>query len=338
MSGYPSHRAPGCRTRYDLLAGHFMKKLSFLLSLTNNDNDYQLEQATAADEAAKRLGAQLNIVSADNDAINQSQQLLKVIQSHSDSHPDGIIFEPVGGTALPQVARAAAAAGIGWVVLNREVEYIADLRKSYRIPAFTLTSDHEEVGRIQGRQLAALLPQGGSVLYIQGPSESLAAKQRTTGMHETKPAGLLVKLMKAQWTETSAYRTVSSWLRLSTSHQTRIDAIAAQDDSMAMGARKAFEELPEGAARDPLAESALPGLRRLAQFGSSVGTTRFPGCHNLYPAQRRQGVGYAGALHSKWHHATRADTHRAGLISRLRCVSFVPSRKEKGTFRRQELD
>jgi ribose transport system substrate-binding protein len=227
-----------------------MKKLKFLVSLTNNDNDYQLEQAIAADEAAKRLGLQVNIISADNDAINQSQQLLHVIQSHSDSHPDAIIFEPVGGTALPQVARAAAAAGIGWVVLNREVEYIADLRKTYRIPAFALTSDHEEVGRIQGRQLAALFPQGGSVLYIQGPSESLAAKQRTTGMHETKGAELRVKLMKAQWTETSAYRTVSSWLRLSTSHQTHIDAVAAQDDSMAMGARKAFEELPEGTARD----------------------------------------------------------------------------------------
>jgi len=225
-----------------------MKKLNFLVSLTNNDNDYQLEQATAAQEAGERLGAEVQIVSADNDAINQSQQLLKVIQSRSGSHPDGIVFEPVGGTALPQVARAAATAGIGWVVLNREVDYIADLRKS--IPAFTLTSDHEEIGRIQGRQFAVLLPQGGSVLYIQGPSESLAAKQRTTGMYDSKPADVQVKLMKAQWTEASSYRTVSSWLRLSTSHQTQIDVIAAQDDSMAMGARKAFEELPEGAERD----------------------------------------------------------------------------------------
>jgi ABC-type sugar transport system substrate-binding protein len=248
--GYSSHRVLVGRTSYDPASGPYMKKLNFLLSLTNNDNDYQLEQATAAEEAAKRLGVQLNILSADNDAINQSQQLLRVIQSHADSHPDGIIFEPVGGTALPQVARAAASAGIGWVVLNREVDYIADLRKTYRIPAFALTSDHEEVGRIQGRQFAALLPRGGSVLYIQGPSESLAAKQRTTGMYETKPVDVQVKLMKAQWTETSSYRTVSSWLRLSTSHQTHIDAIAAQDDSMAMGARKAFEELPEGSARD----------------------------------------------------------------------------------------
>ena len=149
---------------------------------------------------------------------------------------------PVGGTALPQVARAAAVAGIGWVVLNRDVEYVSELRKAYRIPAFCITSNHQETGRIEGRQFAALLPQGGTVLYIQGPTENLAAKQRTFGMYETKPADVLVKLMKAQWTEASAYRTVSSWLRLSTSQQTHLDLIAAQDDSMALGARKAFQE------------------------------------------------------------------------------------------------
>src|SRR6516162_1673849 len=220
-----------------------MKKLNFVLSLTNNDNDYQVEQATAAEETAQRLGVELQIFSADNDAILQSQQLLKVIQSPTSTHPDGIIFEPVGGTAMQQVARAAAAAGIGWVVLNREVEYMAELRKAHPIPAFALTSNHEEIGRIQGRQLAALLPDGGPVLYIQGPSDSLAAKQRTVGMYETKPAAI-VKAMKAQWTEESSYRMVSSWMALSTSQQARLVAVAAQDDSMAMGARKAFQQLP----------------------------------------------------------------------------------------------
>ncbi len=219
-----------------------MKKQKFILCLTNNDNDYQIEQAVAAEAAAKRLGVEVQVIQAENDSVTQSQQLLKIIQSRSDSLPDGIIFEPVGGTALPQVARAAAAAGIGWVVLNRDVEYISELRKAYRVPAFCITSDHEEIGRIQGRQFAAILPNGGAVLYIQGPSENLAAKQRTFGMYETKPAEVQVKLMKAQWTEASAQRTVSSWLRLSTSQQTHLDLIAAQDDSMALGARKAFQE------------------------------------------------------------------------------------------------
>jgi ribose transport system substrate-binding protein len=223
-------------------SGVAMKKLKFILSLTNNDNDYQIEQAAAGEQAAERLGVEVQILHAENDSVTQSQQLLKIIQSRSESLPDGIMFEPVGGTALPQVARAAAVAGIGWVVLNRDVEYIAELRKAYRVPAFCITSDHEEIGRIQGRQLAAILPNGGAVLYIQGPSDSLAAKQRTFGMYETKPAEVQVKLMKAQWTEASAHRTVSSWLRLSTSQHTHLDLVAAQDDSMAMGARKAFHE------------------------------------------------------------------------------------------------
>jgi ribose transport system substrate-binding protein len=227
-----------------------MKKLRFLLSLTTDDNDYQIEQAVSAQEVSRRLGFELEIIYAGNDAIKQSQQLLDIIQSRSGNHPDGILFEPAGGTALPQVARAAAAAGIGWVVLNRDVDYTAEFRRTYKVPLFAVTSDHEEIGRIQGRQLRALLPKGGSILYIQGPSESPAAKQRTSGMYETKPVDVQIKLMKAQWTESSSYRAVSSWLRLSTSQQSQIDVIAAQDDSMAMGARKAFQELPQSNARD----------------------------------------------------------------------------------------
>jgi len=246
-----------------------MKKLKFILSLTNNDNDYQLEQAAAAEQASKLLGAEVQIIHADNDSVTQSQQLLKIIQSRTEALPDGIIFEPVGGTALPQVARAAATAGIGWVVLNRDVEYISELRKAYRVPVFSITSDHEEIGRIQGRQFAAILPNGGDVLYIQGPTENLAAKQRTFGMYETKPAGVQVKLMKAQWTEASAHRTVSSWLRLSTSQQTHLDLIAAQDDSMALGARKAFQEEPNLPARERWLKLPYIGCDGLPKSGQT---------------------------------------------------------------------
>jgi ribose transport system substrate-binding protein len=123
------------------------------------------------------------------------------------------------------------------------VDYILELRRSYKVPIFSISSDHEEVGKIQGKQFAALLPSGGTILYIEGPANSAAAKERTLGMNRTKPANIQVKTMRANWTEDSAYRTVSSWLRLSTSQESRIDLVAAQDDSMAMGARKAFGEV-----------------------------------------------------------------------------------------------
>jgi ribose transport system substrate-binding protein len=220
-----------------------MSKLRVLVSLTTNDNDYQIEQAESAELAARKLGVELQIVYADNDAINQSTQILKAVQAAPAVRPHGVVFEPVGGTALPQVARAAVTAGIGWAILNREATYVPELRKASTAPVFSVSSDHLEIGRIQGRQFAALLPKGGAVLYIQGPTENSAAKDRTAGMLQTKPANIQATLLKGQWTEESSQKSVRSWLKLSTSQRAAIDIIAAQDDSMAIGARKAFQEL-----------------------------------------------------------------------------------------------
>jgi len=246
-----------------------VKKLKFVVSLTTDDNDYQMEQAVEAAKTAATLGVEIQIMYAENDAIVQSQQLLKIIQSNTEPHPDGIIFEPVGGTAMPQVARAAAAAGIGWVVLNREVDYLADLRRNFKIPLFSLTSDHEEIGRIQGRQIAALLPQGGSVLFVQGPAESLAARQRATGMQQTKPVSVQIKAMKANWTEASAYKAVGSWLKLSTSQPSTMNAIVAQDDSMALGARKAFQETQQSSSREQWLAMPFLGIDGMPKTGQA---------------------------------------------------------------------
>jgi len=56
--------------------------------------------------------------------------------------------------------------------------------------------------------------------------------------------------MKGRWTEDSAYQIVSSWLKLSTSQNSDLNLIAGQNDAMAMGAKKAFQELTAGPARD----------------------------------------------------------------------------------------
>jgi len=249
-----------------------MKKLNFLVSLTNNDNDYQQEQAQAAQKAAKRLGVEAEIIHANNDALTQSQQLLHYIQEASVVKPDAILFEPAGGTAFPQVARAAVAAGIAWVVLNHEADYLADLRRSYKTPAFAISSDHEAVGRIQGRQFEALLPNGGSILYIEGPPNSGAAKERTRGMNMTKPANIQMKSMRANWTEEGAYKIVSSWLKLRTSQESRIDLVGAQDDSMAMGARRAFSEMSDSARWMKIPFTGCDGMPKTGQAWVRNGT------------------------------------------------------------------
>jgi ribose transport system substrate-binding protein len=219
-----------------------MTKPRFLLSVHNDDNDFQIEQVASARLAAAKAGADLDVVCAQDDGILQSQQLLNRIQSVVDLRPHAILVEPAGSTVLPQVARAAATAGIGWALLSRNADYLNELRTTYRVPAFVVTSDHEEIGRIQGRQLSALATAGGVVLYIQGPSQSHAATQRYVGLLETKPENVQLRVLRAHWTESSSLKAVTSWLRLSTSRATEIIAVCAQDDSMAVGARKAFEQ------------------------------------------------------------------------------------------------
>ena len=219
-----------------------MKKLRFLISLPTSKNDFQLAQAFSAEQIAQKRAVDLEIVYADNDAVEQSTQILRAIQVPVGTRPDAIVIEPASGTALPQVARAACAVGIGWAVLNRAPDYISELRRTSTAPIFSISSDHVEIGRIQGRQFAALLPSGGSVLYIEGPSHSSSAKNRTLGMLETKPSNIQVATLKGKWTEESAWRAVRSWLQLTTSRRAALDLVGAQDDSMAMGARKAFQE------------------------------------------------------------------------------------------------
>ena len=222
-----------------------MKKLRILVSLPTRENDFQLEQALSAQQSARKLGIILETYYANNDAVNQGSQILRLLQGSLETRPDGIVFEPVGSDALPRVGRAARDAGVGWAVLNRAPEYISELRSGARAPIFAITSDHVEIGRIQGLQFAALLPNGGNVLYIEGPSQSSSANKRTSGMLQTKPPNIQIRTLKAQWTQESAQRAVRSWLCLATAQQAQSDLVGAQDDSMAMGARKAFEEIPD---------------------------------------------------------------------------------------------
>ena len=215
-----------------------MEKLSIVVSLITEQNDYQREQAASAQATAVKLGASVEIIYANNDAVHQTQQILQFIQEPS-KRPDAIIVEPVG-TGMPQVAKAAVSAGIAWGVMNARVDYLRELRQRALVPVFSVHSDHEEIGRIQGKQMAALLGEEGCVLYIEGPAVGDVARLRTKGMMATKPQKTSIKTLKGDWTQRSAYNAIRSWLALSTSRELHIGMIACQNDDMAIGARHAF--------------------------------------------------------------------------------------------------
>jgi len=249
--------------------GAAMQKLKFVLLAVDN-NDYQVEQVSSAQSAAAQLGVELEIIHTEHDSLQQSQAVLDFIQGPIEKRPSAIFFEPVG-TPLAQPARAAAAAKVGWVILNREnVDYVRELRERYSTPMFCVTTSHKEVGSIQGEQIATLLPRGGTVLYIEGPRDNNAAVRRTEGMLSRKPANVEVRMLHGCWTEVSAYNAVCSWLKLSIAKEIHVSAVAAQNDAMAIGAREAFQELPPGSDRDRWLQLPFLGCDGLPNGGQKA--------------------------------------------------------------------
>jgi ABC-type sugar transport system substrate-binding protein len=219
-----------------------MKKLRIVVSLPN-DNAYQHEQAAAAKATAQLLGLELQVLQANDDSITQSQQLLEIIQSRPEDRPHALVVEPVTATGLRRVAEAAAAEGIGWVISNSDVDYIQTLSKGARAPVFVVTQGQNEIGRLQGKQMAALLPTSGSVLMIEGPGMSSVAVQRHEGMESARPRNVQLTTLRSKWGEEFAFQAVSGWLKLATSRAEKFHLIAGQTHELALGARKAFQGL-----------------------------------------------------------------------------------------------
>jgi ABC-type sugar transport system substrate-binding protein len=236
-----------------------MKKLRMVVSLPN-DNAYQHAQGVAAKATAESLGIELEVMNAQDDSITQSQQLLEIIQGNAAARPDAFLVEPVTAMGLPRVAAAAVQAGIAWVISNSEVDYINRLRTNPKVPVFTVTQGQTEIGRLQGKQLGALLPEGGTVLAIEGPGMSSVAVQRRAGMDSSKPRNVQLTTLRSKWSEESACQSVSAWLKLATSRAEKFDLIAGQTHELALGARKALQMAEDTEQRDRWLEMPCLGI------------------------------------------------------------------------------
>ena len=242
-----------------------MKQLKVVLALITEDNDYQREQAAVAQTTADRLRIGLQVVYAGNDAIAQTKQILALIHAAASDHIDAIIVEPVG-TGMLSVASTAVKHGIGWIVLNREADYLTQLREEASVPVGSVASDNVEVGRIQGRQFAALLPAGGAVLYIEGPGTEVS-KQRRTGLDETLPADIEIQPVRGKWTEESGFQVVETRLQMMGRSAPNVGIIGCMNDAMAMGARKAVQALPDTQVREQWLKIPFTGVDGVPSTG-----------------------------------------------------------------------
>ena len=253
-----------------------------VVSLTSQDQEYQAWQGSDAREAGRRLGVEVEVLFAEDNAVRQIQQLFQQVHAPESERPAALLVHTRVPDGLERVARNAARAGLGWFLLNRTAPYLERLRGEHPGLAIgAVTTDHAEIGHIHARQLAGLCPDRSQVLYVQGPADAPSARLRLQGLEEALLGrGFELKVVNAEWTVASAEKAVAAWLRLRTSDLFQPSAVVCQNDLMARGARTALEKSrPEWAGLPFLGCDGLPGSgRRDVDEGRLAGTVVIPSC------------------------------------------------------------
>ena len=260
-----------------------MEKLRFVVALLDETQEFQRHQASDARATAAKLDLELEVMFAENNAIFQIQQLYKVIQVRPGAwRPHAILVESVTGEGLERVARAAAKAGIGWILINRKAAYMEALRRDHpELPIGTVSTDQLAIGQIQGRQFRSLLPSGGRVLYVQGPPDTSAARERLQGTQMALAGSKIeLKVVEGRWTEESGFDVVQRWLHLKRQEAEQPDVVGCQNDIMAVGARRAVASVASPGDLSWLPFTGVDGLpeggQRLVRMSQLAATVIVP--------------------------------------------------------------
>lgn len=268
-----------------------------VVSLFTTSQEYQALQGAEVQDAGERCGFTTLVLDAEGNAVQQIQQLFRHVHAPPAERPFAFVVQTPVPDALERLARNAVKAGIGWVLLNRQAPYLEALRHAHPgLPISAVTTDNEEIGRIQAAQFRALLPHGGSVLYVQGPPTTASAQARlVSAQAAVEGSAIELKVLGAEWSEASGEQAVAGFLRLKSSELFAPDVVGCQNDALALGARKALlGSRPEWAAVPHTGCDGLEaGGRRLVNTGVLRATIVVPSCGGpavelLDRAQRRE--------------------------------------------------
>jgi len=192
--------------------------------------------------------------------------------------------------------------------VEHDANYIAELRRFFRSLYFPPRRTRRHRPH-PGQQLSALLPGAKRSLH-PGPSESLAAQQRYAGVLKpnrgratARPEGPLDRIERPQ--------DGRSWLQLSTSRQSRIEAVCAQDDSMAIGARRPSMNSPKCATS---CRGCVSRVRWAAQDWTGLGAARLAHRDDFHSAECGLGDGVDGENRLPPHAAARDYFHHGPVL------------------------
>jgi len=170
-------------------------------------------------------------VDAKGDVALQAQQ----VDDFINQGVDAIILNPVDTQGVKPMMNAASSAGIPLIFVNRKPEVKLPTGMAY------VGSDSALGGEMEMEALAKKMQYKGNVAILMGALSNEEARERTRATEAVIAKYKEMKVVEkqtAKWQRNEAVDVVSSWLL----NGTPINAIAANNDEMAIGAIMALNQ------------------------------------------------------------------------------------------------
>ncbi|WP_442955755.1 substrate-binding domain-containing protein [Pantoea sp. T14] len=201
------------------------KEMKVGVALSNFDLNFISILRTQMDKELKQQRLDGQFVDAKGDVALQAQQ----VDDFINQGVDAIILNPVDTQGVAPMIKAAESANIPLVFVNRKPEVKLPENMAY------VGSDSALGGKMEMEALAKMMNYKGNVAIIMGALSTEEARERTRAVEavikEHKDMKVIEK-QTAKWQRNEAVDVVSNWLL----NATPIDAIAANNDEMAIGA------------------------------------------------------------------------------------------------------
>lgn len=220
---------PGAGDRAKSTSAGAKSEITVGVTLLNLSSEFIVMLNQAMEKQAAALGVRLKVTDAQRSAERQVQQ----VESFVAQQVDVIILNPCEVEASSPAVDRARAAGIPIVNVNSETRSAPD--------AFVGSRD-EESAQLAMEYIAQRLEGRGSVVMMHGYLGQAAQIKRDQGAREVlkKYPGLtLLADQTAEWDRAKAVSLMENWIQ---AHGSKLQAVFAQNDEMALGALVALEQ------------------------------------------------------------------------------------------------
>ncbi|MFJ9374134.1 substrate-binding domain-containing protein [Streptomyces sp. NPDC101455] len=197
------------------------------LSLSTLNNPFFVQIRSGAQAEAKKLGLDLTVTDAQNDASQQANQL----QNFTSSNYGAIIVNPVDSDAASNSVKAADKAKIPVIAVDRGVNKAA--------VDTLVASDNVVGGELAAKTVAEKLGGSGKIVILQGQAGTSAARERAEGFAKglkAYPGIQVVAQQPADFDRTKGLDVMSNLLQA----HPDVQGVIAANDEMALGAIKAL--------------------------------------------------------------------------------------------------